>query len=169
MIFFQSPLRDLAYVSDWAGHDIFQSPHIYVNIFQKHSERPACVGLAGHDIFPKPSERPDVCLLSRSWDFQKSLRDTCRFCVSWAGHNIFPKPSERPQELEVLSLSHLYSLKTKISPCHYVVMTRSETKFQAPLNRRYQEVFGEKWTSNHKNYVNRACEAWITFSDISPS
>ena len=48
------------------------------------------------------------------------------------------------QELEVLSLSHLYSLKTKIAQCHYVVMTRSETKFQAPLNRRYQEVFGEK-------------------------
>ena len=44
-------------------------------------------------------------------------------------------------------------------------MTRSETKFQAPLNRRYQDVFGEKWTSNYKNYVNRSCEAWITFSD----
>ena len=73
-----------------------------------------------------------------------------------------------PQELEVLSLSQLYSLKTKISQCHYVVMTRSETKFQAPLNRRHQEVFGKKWTSNHKNYVNRSCEAWITFSDISP-
>ena len=26
-----------------------------------------------------------------------------------------------PQELEVLSLSHLYSLKTKISQCHYVM------------------------------------------------
>ena len=25
------------------------------------------------------------------------------------------------QELEVLSLSHLYSLKTKISQCHYVM------------------------------------------------
>ena len=44
------------------------------------------------------------------------------------------------QELEVRSLSHPYSLKTKSSQCHYVVMTRSETKFQAPLNRRYQEV-----------------------------
>ena len=40
----------------------------------------------------------------------------------------------KPQELEVLSLNHLYSLKTKSSQCHYVVMTRSETKFQAPLN-----------------------------------
>ena len=39
-----------------------------------------------------------------------------------------------------LSLSHPYSLKTKSSQFHYVVMTRSETKFQAPLNRRYQEV-----------------------------
>ena len=29
------------------------------------------------------------------------------------------------QELEVLSLFHLYSLKTKISQCHYIVMTRS--------------------------------------------
>ena len=44
------------------------------------------------------------------------------------------------QELEVRSLNHPYSLKTKSSQCHYVVMTRSETKFQAPLNRRNQEV-----------------------------
>ena len=44
------------------------------------------------------------------------------------------------QELEARSLNHPYSLKTKSSQCHYVVMTRSETKFQAPLNRRYQEV-----------------------------
>ena len=48
------------------------------------------------------------------------------------------------QELEVQSFNHPYSLKTKSSQCHYVVMTRSETKFQAPLNRRYQDVFGEK-------------------------
>ena len=41
------------------------------------------------------------------------------------------------QELEVRSLTHPYSLKTKSSQCHYVVMTRSETKFQAPLNRCY--------------------------------
>ena len=32
------------------------------------------------------------------------------------------------QELEVRSLYHLYSLKTKSSRSHYVVMTRSETK-----------------------------------------
>ena len=44
------------------------------------------------------------------------------------------------QELEVRSFNHPYSLKTKSSQCHYVVMTRSETKFQAPLNRRYREV-----------------------------
>ena len=33
-----------------------------------------------------------------------------------------------PQELEVWYLYHLYSLKTKRSWCHYIVMTRSETK-----------------------------------------
>ena len=48
-----------------------------------------------------------------------------------------------PQELEVRSLNHPYSLQTKSSQCHYVVMTRSETKFQAPLNRRYQEVLAK--------------------------
>ena len=58
--------------------------------------------------------------------------------------NVRPPCLVVAQELEVLSLSHLYSLKTKISQCHYVVMTRSETKFQAPLNHRYQEFFGEK-------------------------
>ena len=47
------------------------------------------------------------------------------------------------QELEVRSLNHPYSLKTKSSQCHYVVMTRSETKFQAPLNRRYQKVLAK--------------------------
>ena len=44
------------------------------------------------------------------------------------------------QELEVQSS---YSLKTKSSQCHYVVMTRSETKFQAPLNRSYKEVLAK--------------------------
>ena len=42
------------------------------------------------------------------------------------------------QELEVLSLYHLNSLKTKSSRCHYAVMTRSETKLsvaiQAPVS-----------------------------------
>ena len=47
------------------------------------------------------------------------------------------------QELEVLSLNHPFSLKTKSSQCHYVVMTKSETKFQTPLNRRYQEVLAK--------------------------
>ena len=32
------------------------------------------------------------------------------------------------QELEFRSLYHLYSLRTKSSRCHYIVMTRSETK-----------------------------------------
>ena len=50
---------------------------------------------------------------------------------------------QRSQELEVRSLNHPYSLKTKSSQCHYVVMTRSETKFQAPLNRCYQDVFAK--------------------------
>ena len=49
----------------------------------------------------------------------------------------------KAQELEVQSLNHPYSLKIKSSQCHYVVMTRSETKFQAPLNRRYQEVLAK--------------------------
>ena len=48
-----------------------------------------------------------------------------------------------PQELEVRSLNHPYSLKSKSSQCRYVVMTRSETKFQAPLNRRYKEVLAK--------------------------
>ena len=38
-----------------------------------------------------------------------------------------------PQELEVWSLYHLYSLKTESSRCHYVVMTRSETKLSVAI------------------------------------
>ena len=37
------------------------------------------------------------------------------------------------QELEVRSLYHLYSLKTKSSQCHYIVMTRSETKLSVAI------------------------------------
>ena len=37
------------------------------------------------------------------------------------------------QELEVRSLNHPYSLKTKSSQCHYVVMTRSETKLSVAI------------------------------------
>ena len=55
----------------------------------------------------------------------------------------FLKSMLRPQELEVRSLKPPYSLKTKSSQCHYVVMTRSETKFQAPLNRRYPEALAK--------------------------
>ena len=40
---------------------------------------------------------------------------------------------DRSQELEVRSLYHLYSLKTKSSRCHYVVMTRSETKLSVAI------------------------------------
>ena len=39
----------------------------------------------------------------------------------------------KAQELEVWSLYHLYSLKTKSSRCHYVVMTRSETKLSVAI------------------------------------
>ena len=38
-----------------------------------------------------------------------------------------------PQELEVRSLNHPYSLKTKSSQCHYVVMIRSETKLSVAI------------------------------------
>ena len=38
-----------------------------------------------------------------------------------------------PHKLEVRSLYHLYSLKTKRSWCHYVVMTRSETKLSVAI------------------------------------
>ena len=37
------------------------------------------------------------------------------------------------QELEVRSLYHLYSIKTKSSRCHYIVMTRSETKLSVAI------------------------------------
>ena len=74
-----------------------------------------------------------------------------------------------PQELEVRSLNHPYSLKTKSPQCHYVVMTRSETKFQAPLNRRYQEVLAKTEHLTIKTISTGQCEAWITFSDISLS
>ena len=49
----------------------------------------------------------------------------------------------RPQELEVRSSYLLCSLKTKSSRCHYIVMTRSEIKFQAPLNLRFKEVLAK--------------------------
>ena len=45
----------------------------------------------------------------------------------------FPTPWPCPQELEVRSLYHLYSLKTKTSWCHHVVMTRSETKLSVAI------------------------------------
>ena len=37
------------------------------------------------------------------------------------------------QELEVRSLYHIYSLKTKTPRCHYIVMTRSETKLSVAI------------------------------------
>ena len=39
----------------------------------------------------------------------------------------------KSQELEFRSLYHLYSLKTKSSRCHYVVMTSSETKLSVAI------------------------------------
>ena len=42
-------------------------------------------------------------------------------------------PSVTAQELEVRSLYHLYSLKTKSSWCHNEVMTRSETKLSVAI------------------------------------
>ena len=42
--------------------------------------------------------------------------------------SLSPNSINKSQELEVRSLYHIYSLKIKISRCHYVVMTRSETK-----------------------------------------
>ena len=47
--------------------------------------------------------------------------------------NQFFETYPNPQELEVRSLYHLYSLKTKSSRCHYVVMTRSETKLSVAI------------------------------------
>ena len=55
------------------------------------------------------------------------------------------------QELELMFIYDLYSLKTRSSRCHYVVMTRSETKIQAPLNRRYKEVLAKAVRLTIKN------------------
>ena len=49
------------------------------------------------------------------------------------GCRIVSIPSRCPQELEVRSVYHLYSLKTKSSRCHYIVMTRSETKLSVAI------------------------------------
>ena len=45
----------------------------------------------------------------------------------------YSKTCVKLQELEVLSAYHLFSLKTKSSQCHYVVMTRSETKLSVAI------------------------------------
>ena len=44
-----------------------------------------------------------------------------------------PEVRLEPQELEVRSCYHLYSLKTKSSGYHYVVMTNSETKLSVAI------------------------------------
>ena len=49
-----------------------------------------------------------------------------KLSLHWSVYTIYRCGSA--QELEVWSLYHLYSLKTKSSQCHYVVMTKSETK-----------------------------------------
>ena len=48
-------------------------------------------------------------------------------------HLIMDMVSVDTQELEVRSLYHLHSLKTKSSRCHYIVMTRSETKLSVAI------------------------------------
>ena len=68
-----------------------------------------------------------------------------------------------------MSIYHLNSLKTKSSQCHYVVMFRSETKIQAPLNSRYQEVLAKAVRLTIKTISTGHARQWITFSDISPS
>ena len=70
------------------------------------------------------------------------LYQKCVNVISELQHEIFNNV-ECAQELEVRSVNHPYSLKTKSSQCHYVVMTRNETKFQAPLNRCCQEVLAK--------------------------
>ena len=45
----------------------------------------------------------------------------------------FPTPWPCAQELEVWSLYHLYSLKTKTSRCHCVVKTRSVIKLSVAI------------------------------------
>ena len=74
-----------------------------------------------------------------------------------------------PQELEVRSLNHPYSLETKISQCHYVVMTRSETKFQAPLNRRHQDVLAKTEHLTIETMSTGHARHGLLFSDISLS
>ena len=53
--------------------------------------------------------------------------------ISEAGYVAESYAQVTPQELAVRSLYHLYSLKTKSSRCHYIVMTRSETKLSVAI------------------------------------
>ena len=48
-------------------------------------------------------------------------------------YNMLSEHIIEAQELEVRSLYHLYSLKTKSSRCHFIVMTRSETKLSVAI------------------------------------
>ena len=50
--------------------------------------------------------------------------EECLYSTTW---------ERRSQEFEVRPLYHLYSRKTKSSRCHYVVMTRSETKLSVAI------------------------------------
>ena len=82
-----------------------------------------------------------ICFVVTCWERADLLALVCGVCCEFV---TFPLVSwVRSQELEVRSLNHPYSLKTKSSQCHYVAMTRSETKFQAPLNCRYQEILAK--------------------------
>ena len=82
----------------------------------------------------------------------------------------------RALELEVLSLSHLYSLKTEISHCHYVIRNdimrflvlgfRSDIRIelQAPVLRvvkmLLKEEVGGSALNNHGNYIADHGKSW---------
>ena len=65
------------------------------------------------------SDSVEECL-SRDWGVAGSSLTTVTVLCPWARNNNPCLVLVQPQELEVLSLSHLYSLKTKSSQCHYV-------------------------------------------------
>ena len=61
------------------------------------------------------------------------MRPRVKIVQPLVGQDALPFNHLDPQELEVWSLYHLYSLKTKSSRCHYEVMTRSETKLSVAI------------------------------------
>ena len=79
--------------------------------------------------------------VSALFDFQNQITPTGKVCLnkyspkSDCSFSIFVCSLQQliSQELEVWSLYHLYSLKTKSSRCHYIVITRSETKLSVAI------------------------------------